>query len=144
MNFFDNLLGRTPKQPSKPPQQFVPPDADPFAGHGFVYHEILNSPDGTIRVLNGYSGGEKTATIIESKVIVAATGRVLFDLWNTYQNCSLQFSNADSGADLQVANLHNGKQRDVTINFANESFAFKNNPKVWHPLSNLQALVSTF
>ncbi|MEP6779369.1 MAG: hypothetical protein ABJC26_05720 [Gemmatimonadaceae bacterium] len=94
--------------------------------------------------MNGYSGGEKTATIIEPKVIVAATGRVLFDLWNTYQDCSIRFSNADSGAELHVANTHNGQQRDVTINFANETFAFKTAPNTWHPLAKLAELVSTF
>lgn len=141
MNFFSNLLGRSPKPKAS---GIVATDADPFAGQGFVYSETLTSPDGTIRVLNGFSGGEKSATIIEPKVIVAATGRVLFDLWNTYQNCSIRFSNTDSGADLHVQNTHNGLERDVTINFANETFAFKNDQAVWYPLGKLPELVSTF
>jgi len=141
MNVFDNLFGRSPKPKAS---GIVGTDADPFAGQGFVYHETLTSPDGTIRVLNGYSGGEKGATIVEPKVIVAATGRVLFDLWNTYQHCSIRFSDADSGAELHVSNTHNGQQRDVTIDFVNESFAFKNNPAVRHPLAKLAELVSTF
>ena len=141
MNFFDSLFGRSPIRSAVPDDVA---NADPFAGHGFVYHETLNSPNGGFKILNGYSGGEKGPTIVESKVAVAETGRVLFDLWHTYQNCSIQFSDDDSSATLQVQNVHNGLQRDVTINFINETFAFKNNPAVWHPLAKLPELISTF
>ena len=141
MNFFDSLFGRKTHSPTATTIDLT---ADPFAGQGFVYTETLTSPDSTIKVLNGYSGGEKGATIVEPKVIVAATGRVLFDLWNTYQNCSIRFSDTGNKADLRVQNTHNGKEREVVINFTNETFAFVNNPEVWHPLARLPELVSTF
>ena len=141
MSFFDNLLGRAVK-PVTP--RAAAADADPFAGQGFVYSETVSSPDGSIKVYNGYSGGDKGATVIEAKVVVASTGRVLFDLWNTYQHCSIQFAAAGRTAMLRVQNAHNGAQREVTINFENETFAFTNDAAVWHPLSQLAERVSTF
>lgn len=141
MNFFSNLLGRS----LKPRSASLPTiDGDPFAGQGFVYHETLTSPDGTILVHNGYSGGEKGPTIIEPKVVVAATGRVLFDLWNTYQHHTIKFTDATSCAEMRVENTHNRSERSVEIDFVNETFSFKENPAVRHALAKLPEMISMF
>ncbi|MEO7999599.1 MAG: hypothetical protein ABI852_19260 [Gemmatimonadaceae bacterium] len=141
MNFFSNLLGRSVKPLSTPVD---PTNADPFAGQGFIYHETLTSPDGTILVHNGYSGGEKGPTIVEPKVVVAATGRVLFDLWKTYQHHSIVFTDAASHAEMRVHNTHNGGERIVDIDFSNETFSFKENPAARHTLAKLPDMISMF
>lgn len=141
MNFFKGSLSRD-AQRARPT---VPHNAaDPFAGQGFIYHEILTSPDGSIQIFCGYSGGEKGPTIIEPKAIVAATGRVLFDLWNTYQNHTIHFVDAGSGAEMRVENTHNRREHTVDIDFANETFAFKDNPAVRHELAKLPEMISLF
>lgn len=118
--------------------------ADPFAGQGFVYHETLTSPDGSILIFCGYSGGEKGPTIIEPRAVIAATGRVLFDLWNTYQHHSIHFVDASSRAEMRVENTHNRREHTVEIDFANETFAFKENPEVRYELAKLPELISLF
>lgn len=140
MTFFKNLLQRGVTPRSKP--QFNP--ADPFAGQGFVYSDMLTSPDGTIQVFNGYSGGEKGPTIIEPLIVVVATGRVLVDLWNTYQNYTTTFVDDTSLAELRAENTHHRTEQTVVIDFVNETFAFKENPAARHDLAKLPEMISLF
>ncbi|MEP6764894.1 MAG: hypothetical protein ABJB66_11310 [Gemmatimonadaceae bacterium] len=112
-----------------------------FAGQGFVYYEVKISPDGSLHVLNGYSDGEKTPTLIEPRVVLAATGKILFDLWHTYQNYHLDF--CDNGnAVLNVQNNHSRRTRVVDINFRDSEFSFRDEPGVHRPLSKLEEFIS--
>ena len=116
-------------------------DRDVFAGQGFVYYETQASPDGSFLVYKGYSGGEKTPTIIEPRVVVALTGLVLLDLWNSYQNYELHFLN-ESTAMLVAQNTHNGRTRTAEVDFAARTFVFRDNPHTTHPLRNLREMIS--
>lgn len=140
MSFFNRLFGRSPEATAT---SSVEPSSDPFAGHGFIYYDTTTSPNGTIQVLNGHSGGEKGPVVIETKVVIAATGRVLFDLWNTYQHCRIAFAENDT-AELSVTNAHDGRKRSATINFNDETFILSDGPAVSYPLTTLRKLISTF
>ena len=63
-----------------------------FAGHGFVYGEESASPDGRLRVLWGYSDGERTPLLEEPRFVDAATGEVILDLWHTSHTYLIRFS----------------------------------------------------
>ena len=140
MNFFRNLLQRS--VPTRAQTEFDP--ANPFAGQGFVFTETRTSPDGAILVFNGYSGGEKGPTIIEPKIVSAATGRVLVDLWHTYQHYTLRFLDDTSAAELRAENTHNKSERIVLIDFTIESFVQKENPAARHALAKLPDFISLF
>jgi len=114
-----------------------------FAGEGFVYWEVQNSPDGAFQVLNGYSEGEKSATLIEPRMVDATSGATIFNLWHTYQNYELHFGE-DRRATLKVQNLHKNKSRTVALNFREGTFAFEDEPQRLYPLSTLAAKVSLF
>ncbi|HKV39615.1 MAG TPA: hypothetical protein VJX67_10405 [Blastocatellia bacterium] len=48
------------------------------------------SPDGSIRIVYAYSGGDRTPVITEPRVIDAETGEVLIDLWGSSFNGRVQ------------------------------------------------------
>ena len=108
-----------------------------------MYYDVQTSPDGSLHVLNGYSGGEKGPTFIEPRVVSAATGKIIFDLWRTYQNYNLVFGE-DGAAVLKVDNHHSGRSRVVDINFHDSEFAFRDAPHIVRPLSHLEQHISLF
>jgi hypothetical protein len=57
----------------------------------FIYSEVALSPDGAVRVEYGYSGGEKSPTIIEPRIIDMKSDEVLIDLWRSSYNGRVEF-----------------------------------------------------
>jgi hypothetical protein len=57
----------------------------------FFYSEVVLSPDGAVRVEYGYAGGERSATIIEPRIIDVKSGEVLIDLWRSSYSATVEF-----------------------------------------------------
>ena len=107
-----------------------------FKGHGFVYWEETVSPDGRFRVLDGYSDGEKTPTLVEPRIIEIVSGAVVLDLWHTYMNYELEFLDAGK-ARLTIQDAYQTVKRIAEINLNNRTFSFSDSPLTQEPLSNL-------
>lgn len=105
-----------------------------FLKEGFVYWEEIVSPDGLIRVLNGYRDGEKSLTLVEPRILHAVTGEVLVDLWRTCQDCSVRFSPTPHTLELTIRNPYKGITRIADIDYRDRTFAFQDTPNVREPL----------
>jgi len=107
-----------------------------FDGQGFVYSEQVTSPDGRFRLLLGVSGGEKTSTIVEPRIVEAASGRIVVDLWDTYLNYSTTFIGSGK-VRLRIQDVNQTWSRDADVDLDSETFAFADTPAIQEPLSRL-------
>lgn len=109
----------------------VPPQNE-FLQAGFVYGEERLSPDGTLRVLLGHRDGERSATLIEPRIVVAATGEVLLDLWRTYKTYEVVFSGTENGRQsltLTIQDAYTGAVRTAVIDMDTRTFVFADAPQ---------------
>jgi len=65
--------------------------SDSIEKYGFIYSDEVLSPNGAVKVIYGYSDGEKGPVTIEPRVIDVATGEVLVDLWRGWCQGSVEF-----------------------------------------------------
>lgn len=80
---------------------------DEIKNYGFIYSEEVFSPDRTVKVIYGYSDGEKGPITVEPRIIDAASGRILIDLWRTWSQASVEFP----GPSRLLVTVHDAYQR---------------------------------
>jgi hypothetical protein len=108
---------------------------------GFIYSEEIISPDGDLRVVYGYSDGEKTPLIVEPRVIDVSSGEVLIDLWRTYCTSAVEFG-ARGKIKIEVQNPHTQAiicAADVDL--ADRTFSLARNLQKIEPLQLLRQII---
>lgn len=108
-----------------------------FAGHGFVYWEESLSPDGRVRVLWGYSDGEKTPLLEEPRFVDAATGEVILDLWHTSHTYLIKFGR-EGEVILTAQNPFRGTSRVAVIDYERRTFTLDGGAETEKPLAVLR------
>ena len=138
MRFFG--FGRPKVRHDTPP----PPPQNVFLQAGFVYWEELLSPDGALRVLLGHRDGERSATLIEPRIVDAATGEILLDLWRTYKTYEVTFGGTENGKPsmtLTIRDVYTGAARIAVLDIESRTFVFSDSPQNRQPLRRLHELI---
>jgi hypothetical protein len=108
---------------------------------GFVYSEEVISLDGKIRVIYGYSDGEKTPLIIEPRVIDAFSEKVIIDLWRTYCNGTVEFGE-QGFLSIKVENPRTQAIICVAeIDLAKQTFSLAESNHRDQPLDSLRQII---
>ncbi len=108
-----------------------------YLTEGFFYWDERVSPDGSLRVVFGYSDGERTPSREEPRVYDAATGEVLLDLWHTPYTYSVRYGDAGR-LTLIIEDPHSNAKRAAEIDFKSHTFAFADAPASREPLASLR------
>jgi len=111
---------------------------DSIEDYGFVYHDEVLSPDGAVKVIYGYSDGEKSPVTIEPRIIDARTGEVLVDLWRAWCQGSVEFLQPgrlrikvkDAYARVLIC--------EAEVNLEARDFVLASNPDRREPLANFR------
>jgi hypothetical protein len=112
-----------------------------YLTEGFFYWDERMSPDGALRVVVGYSDGERTPSRQEPRVYDAATGEVLLDLWHTAHTYSVRFGEAGR-LTLIVQDPYRGTSRTAEIDLRARTFAFADESPTRGPLAALRERIT--
>jgi hypothetical protein len=128
----------TMRRNSTPPSDSGPqiPDAT-FLKEGFVYWKESVSPDGLLRILLGYRDGERSAQLIEPRILDAANGEIILDLWRTYLTYQLRFTHTDPerpGIELTIQNPYRGTIHIADIDVPAKTFVLRGSGRGPEPL----------
>lgn len=111
-----------------------------FAGHGFVYWQESQSPGGRVRVLWGYSDGERTPLLEEPRLVDAATGELILDLWHTSHTYLIRFGR-EGEVILTVQNPFRGTSHVAVIDCERRTFILDGGARTEEPLAALRERV---
>jgi len=94
----------------------------------FIYSEVALSPDGAVRVEYGYSGGERSATIIEPRIIDIKSGEVLIDLWRSSCEGRVEFGERGKFV-LTIDSPYYPATYIIDVDAEARTFAFASSPE---------------
>jgi hypothetical protein len=94
----------------------------------FIYSDVALSPDGAVRVEYGYSGGERSATIIEPRIIDMKSGEVLIDLWRSSYEGRVEFGERGKFV-LTIDSPYYPATYIVDVDAEARTFAFAGSPE---------------
>ncbi len=102
--------------------------------YGFVYSEEVVSPDGAVKVIYGYSDGEKTPLTIEPRIEDCSTGEVLVDLWRAWCQGTVEFE----GPGRLRIKVHEAYHRvlicEAEVDVIKKEFVLADTPRQREPL----------
>ncbi len=120
------------------------PPRNEFLQAGFVYWEERLSPDGALRILLGHRDGERSAALVEPRILNAATGEILLDLWRTYKTYEVAFSGTENGRQsltLTIRDAYTGAVRTAVLDTETRTFLFADAPQDRYPFRRLHELL---
>ena len=111
---------------------------DAIKEYGFIYTDEAVSPDGQVKVLYGYSDGEKSPITIEPRIIDASTGEVLVDLWRTWSQGSVEFV-VPGRLLIKVHDAYHRKLIcEAQVDLTERVFVLANSPHMCEPLATFR------
>jgi hypothetical protein len=114
---------------------------DSIEEYGFIYSDEVVSPDGVVRVIYGFSDGEKSPITVEPRIIEASTGEVLVDLWRAWCQGAVEFL----GPGKLRIKVHDAYHRvlicESEIDLNERVFALMESPHLHEPLTSFRERV---